>query len=496
MAQTSPAPVSAARVNENTATLAGEPLVTDICVIGGGAGGLHAAATAAAFGRKVVLVEKHRMGGEGLAAGSIPSKALLAAARRAHAFRTASDFGIASVDPKTDPRVVQHYVRRVISATAPNSSVERFIGLGVHVILGAARFLDKRTILAGDYRVAARRFVIATGSSPSVPDIPGLENVSYFTSETIFDNDSRLPHLLILGAGPTGLELAQAHLRLGSRITVLDAASALSKEDPEAVAVALKALRTEGIDVREGVNVERVEQLAGLVRLHVTTAEGPAIVDGSHLLFATGRTPNVSDLNLEAAGIRYSADGIAVNRGLKTSNGRTYAIGDVAAGGPRYTHASTWHAEIVLRRALFRLPAKAGAALIPRVTFTEPEIAHVGLTEQEARAAGRKINVLRWPFIENDRAEAERETVGHVKVVTTPRGRVLGATIVGAEASELIHLWSLVVSQRLNIKAVAGTVAAYPTRGEASRRAALRYYAAAPGSPTLRKIVNFLAKLG
>ena len=477
-------------------TIAGEPLTADICVIGGGAGGLHVAATAAAFGRKVVLVEKHRMGGEGLNAGSIPSKALLAAARRARAFETASDFGIASVEPKTDHRVVQHYVRRVVSATAPNSSVERFTGLGVQVILGAARFLDKRTVLAGDYRVTARRFVIATGSSPYVPDIPGLETVSYFTSDTIFDNDRKLPHLVIVGAGPTGLELAQAHARLGSRVTVLDAGRALAKEDPEAVAIALKALRSEGIDLRERVTVDRIERLAGLVRLHLTTENGPATVDGSHLLFAAGRAPNVSDLNLEAAGIKYGADGIVVNRGLRTTNSRIYAIGDVTSGGPRYTHAATSHAEIVLRRALFWLPAKTNPALIPRITFTEPEIAHVGLSEQEARTAGHKINVLRWPFVENDRAEAERETAGHVKVVTTPGGRVLGATIVGAEASELIHLWSLVVSQRLNVKAVTGAVAPYPTRSEASRRAAYRAYASTPANPTLRKLINFLARLG
>ena len=499
MAQPSPATFSAERAIRNpdgTATIAGEPLATDICVIGGGAGGLHIAATAAAFGRQVVLVEKHRMGGEGLTGGSIPSKALLASARRAHAFRTASDFGIASVDPKTDHRIVHHYVRRVIAATAPNSSVERFTGLGVRVILGAARFLDKRTVLAGDYRITARRFVIATGSSPSVPAIPGLDTVSYFTSDTIFDNDRTLPHLVIVGAGPTGLELAQAHLRLGSRVTVLDADRALSKEDPEAVAIALKALRAEGLDIREGATVERVERLAGLVRLHVATESGPATVDGSHLLFATGRTPNLSDLNLGAAGIKHGPDGIAVNRGLRTSNNRVYAIGDVAAGGPRYTHASTWHAEIVLRRALFWLPAKADPTRIPRVTFTDPEIAQVGLTEEEARKAGHRINVLRWPFVENDRAEAERETAGHVKVVTKPGGRILGATIVGAEAGELIHLWSLAVSQNLDIKAITGMVAPYPTRGEASRRAAYRAYAATPANPTLRKLIDFLARLG
>lgn len=499
MAQPNPTTVSDQSVSSGPRTspnIAGEPLNADICVIGGGAGGLQVAAAAAAFGRQVVLIEKHRMGGEGLTSGSVPSKALLASARRAHALRTASDFGIASVDPQIDHRVVHHYVRRVIAATAPNSSVERITGLGVRVILGAARFLDKRTVLAGDYRVTARRFVIATGSAPSVPDIPGLENVSYFTSDSIFDNDRKLSHLVVVGAGPVGLELAQAHLRLGSRVTVLDAGRALAKEDPEASSVALRALRAEGLDIREGIAIERLESLAGLVRLHVTTETGPATIDGSHLLFATGRTPNVSDLNLDAAGIKHGPEGIVVNRGLRTSNSRTYAIGDVIAGGARYTHASTAHAEVVLRRALFWLPAKTDPALIPRVTFTDPEIAHVGLTEDEARAAGHKINVLRWPFTENDRAEAERETTGHVKVVTSARGRILGATIVGREAGELIHIWSLAVSQRLGIKAVAHMIAPYPTRGEASRRAAYRYYAATPSNPTLRKLIDFLARLG
>lgn len=482
--------------SQGAAAISGEPLKTDICVIGGGAGGLHIAATAAAFGRQVVLIEKHRMGGEGLTGGSIPSKALLASARRAHAFRTASDFGIASVEPQIDHRVVHHYVRRVIAATQPNSSVERFTGLGVRVVLGAARFLDKRTVLAGDYRITARRFVIATGSSPAVPEIPGLDNVGYFTSDTIFGNDRKLPHLLVVGAGPIGLELAQAHARLGSRVTVLDAGRALASEDPEATAVVLRSLRNEGIDIREGVTIDRVETIAGLVRLHVTTDAGPATVDGSHLLFATGRTPNLSDLNLTAAGIKHGPDGIVVNRGLRTSNGRTYAIGDVVAGGPRYAHASTAQAEVVLRRALFWLPAKTDPSLIPRVTFTDPEIAQVGLTEDEARIAGYKINVLRWPFVQNDRAEAERETAGHVKVVTTPRGRILGATIAGKEAGELIQLWSLAVSQGLGIKAVAGMIAPYPTRGEASRRAAYRSFAATPSNPTLRRLIDLLAKLG
>ena len=499
MAQPNPAPLSdrsAGSDARDTAPISGEPLAADICVIGGGAGGLHIATTAAAFGRRVVLIEKHRMGGDGLTSGSIPSKALLASARRAHEMRTASDFGIASVDPQIDHRVVHHYVRRVIAATAPNSTVERFTGLGVQVILGAARFLDKRTVLAGDYRVTARRFVLATGSSPAVPDIPGLDTTDYFTSDTIFGNDRKLPHLLVVGAGPVGLELAQAHVRLGSRVTVLDAGRALAGEDPEATAVVLQALRSEGIDIREDVAIERVETQAGMVRLHLTTEAGPATVEGSHILFATGRKPNVSDLNLSAAGIKHGPEGIAVNRGMRTSNGRVYAIGDVAAKSPRYTHASTAQAEVVLRRALFWQPATIDPALIPRVTFTEPELAHVGLTEDEARAAGYKINLLRWPFVENDRAEAERQTAGHVKVIATPRGRILGATIAGNEAGELIQTWTLALSKRLGIKDVASAIAPYPTRGEASRRAAYRFYAATPSNTALRRVIDVLAKLG
>ena len=479
---------------EPSVALAGEPLAADICIIGAGKGGLTLATLAAAFGRNVVLIEKHRMGGTSLS-GSIPSKALVAAARRAHALRTAAAFGIASVEPQIDPRAVQTHVKSAVAAVAPNDSVERLAGLGVRVILGAGRFLDKRTLLAGDYRITARRFVIATGSSPALPDIPGLDTCPYLTGETIFETDRKIPHLVVIGAGATGLELAQAHLRLGSRVTVIEAARALGSDDPEATAVVLKALAAEGVDIREETSVERVEGMSGYVRVHITGPRGTEIVDGSHLLLAAGRTPNVSDLNLAAAGIKTAPDGIVVNRGLKTSNRRVFAIGDVT-GGPRFGHVSSTQAEIVLRRALFWLPTKFDPAHVPWVTFTDPELAHVGLTEDQARAAGYKINVLRWPFAENDRAHAEHETLGHIKVVTDRKGRILGATVVGADASELIQIWALAVARKLNIAALAGYVAPYPTRGEAGRRAALRYYAALPAKRSVRRLIDFLARLG
>ncbi|MGE3229634.1 MAG: NAD(P)/FAD-dependent oxidoreductase [Hyphomicrobium sp.] len=474
--------------------LAGEPLATDICVIGAGSGGIAVATMAAAFGRKVILVEKHRMGGGDLA-GSIPSKALVASARRAEALRTAAPFGVAPVEPQIDHRAVYQHVRAVVSAVAPNDSVERFTGLGVKVILGAARFLDKRTLLAGDYRVSARRFVIATGSSPAIPDIPGLDTCPYDTIDTIYDIDRKIPHLLIVGAGPIGLELAQAHARLGSRVTIVDKGRALGSDDPESTAVVLKALRAEGIDVREATTVERVVGMAGYVRVHLAGTSGADTVDASHLLIAAGRVPNLSDLNLPAAAVKTGSDGIVVNGGLRTSNNRIFAIGDVT-GGPRFSHVSSYQAEIVLRRALFRLPASFDPALVPRVTFTDPELAHVGLTEEEARAQKHRINVLRWPFTENDRAHAEHQTEGHIKVVITPKGRILGATIVGPNASELIQIWALALAQRLGIAAMAGYVAPHPTFGEIGRSAAQRFYAGLPAKRSIRRLMDFLAKLG
>jgi len=471
-----------------------ETITTDICVIGAGSGGLSVAAAAAAFGRSVVLIERHKMGGDCLNYGCVPSKALLAAGKRAQAMRTASAFGIANVEPDINPRAVHDHVHGVIAAIAPNDSVERFTGLGVRVILAAARFIDKKTVAAGEYQIRARRFVIATGSTPLVPPIPGLDSVPYFTNESIFDNQERLDHLIVIGGGPIGLELAQAHSRLGSRVTVLEAAKALSKDDPELTKVVLERLAAEGVSVREGTKVESVEGGMGRVQVHVSVGDEKHVIEGSHLLLAVGRKPSTSDMGLEAAGIRYDKRGVKVNAGLKTSNRRVFAIGD-AAGGLQFTHVANYHAGIVIRRALFRLPAKADNRIVPWVTFTDPELAHVGLSEAEAAKSG-KINVLRWPYHENDRAQTERETVGHIKVVTAKNGRILGATIVGAEAGELIGMWALAISQKMKIKAMTDWISPYPTLGEINKRAAYRYYATAPSSPLVRKVIGFLAKLG
>jgi len=472
-----------------------EIIEADFCVIGAGSGGLTLAAAAAAYGQRVVLIEKHKMGGDGLNYGSVPSKALLAAAKRANAMRTASLFGIRGVEPLIDHRAVQEHVKNVIAQIAPNDAVERFAGLGVRVITSAARFVDKSTVSAGDYRIRARRFVIATGSSPVIPSIPGLADVPYFTNESIFENADSIPHLIVIGAGSTGLELAQAHRRLGSRVTVLDAAHAIAEEDPELAVVLLTRLSNEGIVIREGVRITRVSGGQGRIALEIESRDGMETIEGSDLLLAAGRKANVADLGLEAAGIALANKAIKVNSGLRTRNRRVFAIGD-AAGGPRYGHVATDHAGIVLRRTLFRLRPRTSGRAVPRVIYTDPELAHIGLSEPEARAKLGKINALRWPFHENDRAQVERETDGHIKVVTSKKGRILGVSIVGASAGEIIQMWSLAMSQGLKIRAMTQWISPYPTLSEINKRVAFRYFATEPSNPFVRKIIALLAKLG
>jgi pyruvate/2-oxoglutarate dehydrogenase complex dihydrolipoamide dehydrogenase (E3) component len=472
-----------------------DPLTPDICVIGAGSGGLSVAAAAAAFGVPVVLIEKGKMGGDCLNYGCVPSKALLAAAKHAVESRRVAPFGLTLPRAGIDFAKVNAHVHGVIAAIAPNDSKERFTGLGVHVIEGAARFTDATTVAVGNFEIKARRFVVATGSSAAVPPIPGLAETPYLTNETIFELKRCPEHLIVIGAGPIGLELAQAHRRLGAKVTVLEAATPLAKDDPECAAIVLEHLAAEGIAIRAGVKITRVVHTDGKVQAVIEGTQGEEIIEGSDLLIAAGRKANVEGLGLEAAGIQYEPRGIAVDKGLKTTNKKVYAIGDVA-GGLQFTHAANYHAGIVIRNALFRLPAKVNDELVPWVTFTDPEFAHVGLTEGQARERYKTIRVLRWPYHENDRAQAERETDGHIKVITAKNGRILGATIVGAHAGELIATWTLALSRGLNIRAMTGIVIPYPTLSEIGKRAAITYFSPSLTNPRVRRLINFLRRFG
>jgi len=472
-----------------------ETLKPDICVIGGGSGGLSVAAAAAAFGVPVVLIEKHKMGGDCLNTGCVPSKALLAAAKHAHALREAGKFGV-DATVNVDAAKVHEHVQSVIAAIAPIDSAERFTGLGVRVIKGEAKFKNKRTVTVGDYEIRARRFVIASGSSPAAPPIPGLDKISYLTNESIFDLKTLPTHLLIIGGGPIGLEMAQAFRRLGSAVTVVEAATPLSKDDPECSAIVLAALEREGVVIRSGVKVKQAGQENGKITLTIESAQGDETIEGSNLLVAAGRKATVDGLGLEAARIKTERGGIIINKRLKTSNSRVYAIGDCAAGQLQFTHAANYHAGLVIRNALFRLPVSVNNAVIPWVTYTEPELAQTGLSEAQARARGLAFRVLRWPYHDNDRAQAERATRGHIKLIVAKRGRILGATIVGTQAGELINMWTLAISKKLNIRAMTGIVMPYPTLSEIGKRAAIDFFTPSLTSPYVRRIIGWLRVFG
>ncbi len=467
---------------------------TDICVIGGGSGGLVVAAGASQMGADTVLVEKAKLGGDCLNYGCVPSKALIAAGRAAAEARRAGVFGV-DAEPSVDFARVNKHVHGVIAGIEPHDSPARFRGLGVDVIEAAGEFTSPRELSAGGRKIRARRFVIATGSQAMVPPIPGLDAVSYHTNETIFDNRERPEHLVVIGGGPIGMELAQAHRNLGSRVTVIEMFGVLGADDPELAAVVAQCARRDGIEIIEHTKVVGVAAADTGCAVKIENAAGESRIEGSHLLIAAGRRPSLDGLGLEAAGVRHNGKGIEVDARLRTSNRKIFAIGDVT-GGLQFTHVAGYEAGIVLRNALFRLPAKACYEAVPRVTYTSPELGQVGLTEAEARTRHGEIRILRWPFAENDRARTEHETDGLIKVVTTKRGRILGAGIAGPNAGDLLQPWVLAVQKKMKIGEMAGFVAPYPTLGEVSKRAAGSFYTRSLFSDRTRKLVRFLAKFG
>lgn len=444
----------------------------DLAVIGGGAGGLVVAAGGAALGARVALVEKHKLGGDCLWYGCVPSKTLIKSARIAHQMRHADRWAIPAAAPQVDLAQVMERVAGVIRGIEPNDSPERFRGLGVDVIVGSGRFTARDAFEVNGRRLTAKHFVVATGSRPAVPPIPGLDAVPFLTNETLFDLRENVPHLLVVGAGPIGCELAQAFRRLGSEVTVVDVAPAiLPREDADLGEVVRRAMAADGVRFRLDVNVVAGEGRAGDVRLTVRARDGSVdTLAGSHLLIAAGRRANVEDLGLDAAGVAVDK-GRIVNTDLVTTNPRILVIGD-AAGGYQFTHVAEHHAGIVLRRTLFRMSWSKPSSVVPWCTYTDPELARVGLSETEAKQRGVAHRVYRFPFDDLDRARAEGETEGCAKLVTDPKGRLIGAAIVGAHAGELIAEAVLAMNQRLKAGALSASIHAYPTLAQINRRAA------------------------
>ncbi|WP_296420220.1 dihydrolipoyl dehydrogenase family protein [Pseudooctadecabacter sp.] len=463
---------------------------TDICIIGAGSGGLSIAAGASQMGASVVLLEGHKMGGDCLNYGCVPSKALIASAKQAYAMGHTGDLGVKAVDPDVDYAAAKDHVHDVIATIAPVDSQERFEGFGVNVIREYGRFISKTEVQAGDTIIEARRFVIATGSGPFVPPIPGLDEVDVFTNENIFDLRTRPDHLIVVGGGPIGMEMAQAHRRLGSKVTVIEGAKAMGKDDPEMAAIVLDKLRAEGIEIIEEAQAEKVSKSGDGVTVHTSKGD----FSGSHLLMAVGRKVNIDKLDLDKAGVAHDR-AVKVGADLRsTTNKKVYAVGD-AAGGLQFTHVAGYHAGVVIRSMLFGLPSKQKTDHIPWATYTDPELAQVGLTEAQAKEKfGANVEVVRFPYHENDRAIAEGKTTGLIKVMVV-KGKPVGASIVGALAGELIGMWAMAIANKMKMSAIAATVLPYPTVSEINKRAAGAYFSPRLfESDTVKRVVGFVQR--
>lgn len=468
---------------------------TDICIIGGGSGGLSIAAGAVQMGAEVTLIEKAEMGGDCLNTGCIPSKALLAAAKAAYTANGQPAMGVSvSSPPQIDFAAAKDHVDEVIAGIAPHDSISRFEGLGVQVLTGAARFAGPAAVIAetetGPVKITARYFVIATGSEPWIPPIAGLSDTPFYTNETIFSLRDAPEHLVIIGGGPIGIEMAQAHIRLGCRVSVIEPFALLARDDPELSRTLITMLEAEGITFHRDAHIKTVTQAGSSIHVMLETGQ---TLEASHLLVAAGRRANIAGLALEKARITASVRGITTDERLRTSNRRVFAIGDVA-GRHQFTHIAGYHASIVIRNMLFKLPAKLDNRAVPWVTYTDPELAHTGMSKADAEAqyGAPALKITDWPFSENDRARAERKTSGMVRVITDKRGRILGASILAPHAGEMIHSWTLAINAGLNISAMANAIAPYPSWSEASKRAAGAWFTETLFAERTKKLVRFL----
>jgi pyruvate/2-oxoglutarate dehydrogenase complex dihydrolipoamide dehydrogenase (E3) component len=451
----------------------GNSIEYDLCVIGGGAAGLVVAAGAATLGAKVVLVEKNALGGDCLHYGCVPSKALIHSAKVAYTLRDAQRFGIPARTPAIDLPTVMQRVQSVIRQIEPNDSPERFAELGVEVIFGAGQFTAPDAFSVDGRELRAKNFVIATGTRPAIPPLPGLEQIPYLTNETLFSIQEQIPHLLILGGGPIGCEMAQALARLGSRVNVFDLAPGLlPREDQDISAVVAERFKQEDIALHLGIKVIKIERQDSEIRVLLEHPQrGQYWLSGSHLLIAAGRKPNLEGLGLDKAGIELNNGRLVVDARLRTGNRHIYACGDIV-GPYLFTHMAEHQAGVVLRNALFHWPSKARTHNIPWCTYTDPELARVGLSESEALQQGIQHRVYRFPFADIDRAVTEGATEGLAKIITTPRGKLLGACIVGPHAGELIAEYGLAIAKGMKAADLSNTIHIYPTLAQINRRVA------------------------
>ncbi|MCU0575398.1 MAG: FAD-dependent oxidoreductase [Desulfobacterota bacterium] len=472
----------------------------DLGIIGGGAAGLTAAAGAAQFGARTVLMEKTgRLGGDCLHYGCVPSKTLIRTASVRSLAGKSRDFGLPSVElPPVDLGMVMDHVQAVIGKIQHHDSPERFCSLGAMIRFGNPVFSDDHQVSLDGERISARSWIIATGSSPALPPVEGIEDVPYWTNETVFSQRTLPGHLIVLGGGPVGCELAQSFRRLGSRVTMIEFLDQiLGPEDPDVADILRTRLLEEGVEILTGTRALRAETVSGIISLIVGPAQGsgkPSTIRGDALLVATGRKPNVEVLGLETAGVSHTPKGIPVNERMKTNIPHIYACGDVNGVLP-FTHVAGYEGGIALSNAVLRLPRKADYSGIGWCTYTDPEIASIGFNEKRARAEGLAYHVMEENFTSNDRALTENDGTGKIKLLLDPKGRPLGCQIVGPHAGEIIHEWIVATGARMKLSSLAGTVHLYPTRSEISKRVAGSYFASKLFSERTRSILKFLFSL-
>ena len=481
-------------VSDGTAKAAKPAALTpDICVVGAGGNGVALAIAAASFGVPVILIERDAIGGD---RGPLATQALIAIAARAQALRDAEHLGLTAAEPQPNPARIHDHIQRALAADRANHSAERLAALGIIVLHGEARFISRSTVTVDGRPIKARRFVIATGARVAPPAIAGLDTVPLL-HESDLAGLTRLPERPIV-VGGAGVALAQALRRLGAVTSLIVPEGLLAGHDGEAATILRRRLLREGLELHEDGVPLRAERARSGLRLVLATPSGEKTIEGSHLIICGPKRPAIEALDLDFAGIRHDASGIAVDRSLRTSNRRVYALGACAGGAAAALpdRAGEDHIGLLLRSILFRQPVRIDPASEPRVIWSRPQVASVGLPETEARKAAGKLRVLRWPFAENAAAQAAGETAGFVKILVDRKGRILGVTIAGEDAGELIAPWCIAMRAGLGVGDVAGMSLPALARSDASRRAALSFHATLTTRPALRRLIGFLRRFG
>ena len=441
----------------------------DLAIIGAGSAGLTAAGFAAQLGVRLVLLEENRTGGDCTWTGCVPSKTLLKTARLAHQMGKADGYGLKTVNQKVDIKEVMAHIKEVIAGVYEEESPEALLADGIETLIGRVRFVDANTVTVEDTQIEAHRFLIATGARPFAPPVSGLDGINYLTYETVWDMDELPERLLVMGAGPIGCEMAQAFSRLGSQVSLIEAGDrALPRDDRDASEAIAAVFESEGIDLYFNTAIEKARQDGDGIHL----SSGDKVITGDALLVATGRRPNVDNMDLEKAGVEYNTAGIKVDGQLRTSQKHIYAAGD-CAGGYQFTHYAGWQAAIAVRNALLPGSTSGIRERVPWTTFTDPEVAHCGLNETQAREQfGESVMTCNWPMEKVDRALAEGDNSGFLKLVHKKDGTLLGATIVCARAGEVIHEWITALECGLKVDNMAEMIHIYPTYSVAGQQAA------------------------